>query len=177
MILQVITIEPMACIVVCGLLLGMALCLDVKRHTIPNWLTLPACLAGIGYHMWVRGPAHGAMFSFQGLGMGLAVLLVPFLMGGMGGGDVKFLAALGSWLGPGAVFNLFLYAAMAGGGIALVVVMVKSGFQGIRQMFAGLFLDLLARQKPRVDRNYRGLPYAIPMAVGYGAYLLIGRIV
>ena len=43
-----------------------------------------------------------------------------FLLGGMGAGDVKLLAALGAWLGPGDAFWLAIYASMAGGVIAVV---------------------------------------------------------
>ena len=169
--------QPLEVIALCGLLLGIAICLDLRWHRIPNWLTVPACLTGISYHVWSSGLAGGLPFSLKGLATGLAILLIPFLMGGMGGGDVKLLAALGCWLGASGVFNLFLYGALAGGVIALVMVVKRSGFKGIKDVLLGIFFDLVTRQRPQVDKNSRGLPYSIPIAAGYAAYLLIGRVI
>jgi prepilin peptidase CpaA len=172
----VFTIQSTASIVFCGFLLGIGIYLDLKRHRIPNLLTLPACLAGVLYHILSSGFASGLLFSMKGLALGLAILIIPFLIGGMGGGDVKLLAALGSWLGPAGVFNLFLYGALAGGVIALIMVAKKSGLEGIKSIFLGIFFDLAARQRPQIDQRNPGLPYSIPIAAGYVAYLLIGRV-
>jgi len=169
--------QPLEVIALCGLLLGIALCLDLRWHRIPNWVTVPACLTGISYHVWSNGLAGGLAFSLQGLAAGLAILIIPFLMGGMGGGDVKLLVALGCWLGPAGVFNLFLYGALAGGIIALVMVLKRSGFKGIKNVFLGIFLDVIAQKRPQVDKKHRGLPYSIPLAAGYIMYLLIGRVI
>ncbi len=169
--------QPLEVIVLCGLLVGIAICLDLRWHRIPNRVTVPACLAGISYHVWSNGLAGGLAFSLQGLAAGLAILIIPFLIGGMGGGDVKLLAALGCWLGPAGVFSLFLYGALAGGIIALVMVVKRSGLKGIKDVFFGIFFDLVTRQRPQVDKNSRGLPYSIPIAAGYVTYLLIGRVI
>ncbi|MBW2186737.1 MAG: prepilin peptidase [Deltaproteobacteria bacterium] len=42
----------------------------------------------------------GFTTSVAGLVTGLLLLIIPYLMGGMGAGDVKALAALGALLGP-----------------------------------------------------------------------------
>jgi len=169
--------QPPEVIALCGLFLGIAICLDLRWHRIPNWVTVPACLTGILYHVWSDGLAGGLAFSLKGLAAGLAILIIPFLMGGMGGGDVKLLAALGCWLGPAGVFSLFVYGALAGGGIALVMVLKKSGLKGIKDVFLGIFLDFVRRQRPQVDKKHRSLPYSIPLAAGYVTYLLIGRVI
>ena len=57
---------------------------------------------------------------------GLFLFMPLFLLGGMGAGDVKLLAALGAWLGPGAAFWLAIYASMAGGVLAVVVALRHS---------------------------------------------------
>ena len=46
---------------------------------------------------------------------------MPFALGGLGGGDVKLLGALGAWLGVTNVVWLALYTGVAGGVLALVV--------------------------------------------------------
>jgi prepilin peptidase CpaA len=50
------------------------------------------------------------------------LLMMPgYLLGGTGAGDVKLLAAAGAWLGPSATGVAFLYTAIAGGLIAVIV--------------------------------------------------------
>lgn len=164
-------------ILLCSLLLGSAIYNDLRRHRIPNRLTVPAGLVGILYHSWCKGLTGGLLFSLSGLTIGFAILLIPFLLGGLGGGDVKLFAALGSFLGPRGVFSLFLYGALAGGVIVLAMVFRKNGLKGIKLIFWSAFLDLSARQKPRIDTSYQGLPYAVPMAAGYVSYLFMGPIV
>ena len=90
---------------------------DIRTRKIPNLLTVSA--AGIG------GLFHFATTSWVGLGwsvagcaVGLAMFLPFFLLRGIGGGDVKLLAALGAWLGPYQAMWLDLFAALAGGPMA-----------------------------------------------------------
>ena len=44
-----------------------------------------------------------------------------FALGGMGGGDVKLLAAIGTWLGPFGALQATLWASITGGVLAIVV--------------------------------------------------------
>ena len=50
-----------------------------------------------------------------------ALLIVPYALGGLGAGDVKLVAALGAWLGPGDTFWLAMYTGVAGAVMAIVV--------------------------------------------------------
>jgi prepilin peptidase CpaA len=108
-------------IAVIALAIGLAACVtDVRSRRIPNVLTFGAAAAGL--------VAHGAFDGFQGLLtggagwlVGAAVFIPFFLLGGMGAGDVKLLAALGAWLGPRDVFWLAIYASLAGGVMAIAV--------------------------------------------------------
>ncbi len=48
-----------------------------------------------------------------------AIFFVPFALRGLGGGDVKLLAALGAWVGPTDVIWVALYTGVAGGLLAI----------------------------------------------------------
>jgi hypothetical protein len=61
----------------------------------------------------------GLVSGFLGMLLGFTLLILPYLWGGMGAGDVKALAALGAWLGPKLIAFLFCYMGIAGGIIAL----------------------------------------------------------
>ena len=59
--------------------------------------------------------------------VGLLLFLPLFALRAMGGGDVKLLAAFGAWLGPVLVFWVAVYGAIAGGVLALLLVLWRAG--------------------------------------------------
>lgn len=92
---------------------------DTFLGEIPNPLNLTLILSALLYH-GLNGGAGAIGISLLGLLLGGALLMIPYLLGGTGGGDVKALAALGALLGPTAIFQMFLYTGLIGGGLALL---------------------------------------------------------
>jgi len=140
-------------------------------------LTLPAAIGGVLYHIFLSGLSVGFFFSFKGLFLGLGILFIPFVLGGMGGGDVKLLGAVGCWLGASGVFNLFLYGALIGGVVAITAMIKKGGFSRIKYFFMDISWFLLIRKPMEADKNRDGFPYVVPLAGGYAAYLIWGPII
>jgi prepilin peptidase CpaA len=149
----------------------IACAFDLRTRRIPNALTFSAALAGLLVHVMQSGAA-GAQFAAGGWVVGLLLLLPYFALGGMGGGDVKLVAALGAWLGPSQTFWLAIYAGIAGGVIALFVALaqgyLKTAVANVSTMFgywsrAGFKavpgFTLESSTSPRVA-------YAIPILVG-----------
>ena len=93
---------------------------DIRTRRIPNALTFGARWPGLVQHPALDGTA-GAQTAAGGWLVGLFLLLPFFALGGMGGGDVKLLAALGAWLGPSETFWLAMYSGMAGGVLGVIV--------------------------------------------------------
>ena len=93
---------------------------DLKFARIPNKLTLSAAALGFIINFIFKGTS-GLLFSAAGLAAGLGLLLIPYLLGGIGGGDVKLLAATGAIGGAKFVFFTTLFGALAGGVLALVI--------------------------------------------------------
>jgi prepilin peptidase CpaA len=93
---------------------------DLRSRRIPNWLTFGAAAAALTYQMATAG-VSGVGAAAAGWFVGAAIFFVPFALGGMGGGDVKLLAALGAWVGPSDALWLGLYTGAAGGVLALAV--------------------------------------------------------
>jgi prepilin peptidase CpaA len=87
---------------------------DTLYSKIPNLCNFLLIILGFGLNSYQAGFA-GTGMALLGLVTGLGLFLVPFLLGGMGAGDVKALAALGALLGPGNIFQVFLYTAIFGG--------------------------------------------------------------
>jgi prepilin peptidase CpaA len=92
---------------------------DVRTRRIPNWLT--GAIAGAGFGVAFGGGGVTPWQATLGLLLGLALMLPGHMIGATGAGDVKLMAAVGAFLGPGLVFRAFLYSALAGGVLALVI--------------------------------------------------------
>lgn len=105
-------------------LLLSASALDLLYSRIPNLLTYPFMVGGILYHAFMTG-FEGFIFSLEGLGLGIALLLAFYLAGGMGAGDVKLMGAIGSFLGPAGVFKAFLISAIIGGLYAVLLIIIN----------------------------------------------------
>ena len=107
---------------VCAVLAGGATSAIVDLHTrrVPNPLTLGIGALGVALaatHMTGVG-ISGALGGFA---VGLLLMLPGHVIGATGAGDVKLFAALGTLLGPGRTGVAFIYTALAGGLIALIV--------------------------------------------------------
>src|SRR5690349_21543935 len=89
---------PLATILVTGFV-AACMIVDLRTRRIPNVLTLPALLAGVALQAGYGGAA-GIATSVAGAAIAIAVLSVPFALGGIGGGDVKMMGAIGALVGP-----------------------------------------------------------------------------
>jgi prepilin peptidase CpaA len=79
---------------------------DWRWRKLPNALTVPWGVAGVLFTVVhgiaqasLAGAGKGLLFSLGGFAVGFGILWVLWLVGGGGGGDVKFVGALGAWLG------------------------------------------------------------------------------
>ena len=144
---------------------------DLRTRRIPNYLTLGTAVAGLAYNFMSQG-ISGLADGFLGILLGFACLILPYLWGGMGAGDVKALAALGAWLGPKLTVFLFCYMGIAGGVIA-VGCLVWQGilWQKIKEGWVFLLNLILCRPDgaPRTTSPVKlteGIPYGVAIAVG-----------
>lgn len=135
---------------------------DTKRGLIPNHVTFPAMALGLVLHT-VTGGWEGLGFSSQGLALGLGLLILPFLFGGMGAGDVKLLAAMGAFLGPEMVFRTFIYGALLGGAIAVLIIVRSRGWFSLFVALSGGWRGLIAA---RPVSSMGSFPYAAAMWFG-----------
>ena len=91
---------------------------DVRGGRIPNWLTYPAILAALAVRSILSG-WPGLESGLVGWLVAGGIFYVLFLLGGMGGGDVKLMAAVGAWAGNSQVVAILIAAAIAGGALAV----------------------------------------------------------
>jgi len=153
------------------LLAALACSTDLRSRRIPNALVLSGLIAGLVLNSHVAGLA-GVGASLAGAGLGLAMFLPFLLLGGMGGGDVKLMAALGSLVGPAGVVRLALATAILGGVLALARVLWEGRLRETLQGIAGLlWLWASTGLRPSPDLHLGNpatirVPYAVPIAAG-----------
>jgi prepilin signal peptidase PulO-like enzyme (type II secretory pathway) len=82
-----------------SLALAAAVVIDVRTRRIPNWLT--GGLAAGGFGLAFGGGSVTPWQALLGLALGLALMLPGHVIGATGAGDVKLMAAVGAFLGPG----------------------------------------------------------------------------
>ena len=92
---------------------------DWRWRRIPNWLTVPTLLLGIGVNCFATGWA-GAKESLLGAGLGLGLLLPFVLIRSLGAGDWKLVGALGAFLGPSRLITVLMGTILVAGLLALV---------------------------------------------------------
>ena len=144
---------------------------DIRSRRIPNLLTLGAAVAAIGFHV-VSAGTSGLFLALSGWAVGLLLFLPFFALGGMGGGDVKLLAALGAWVGPRDVVWLAIYTSLAGGVLGLVVALSRNYLgTALRNIWTMLVSWWLVGPRPvpsmtLADSKAPRLAYAVPMMIG-----------
>ncbi|WP_425615373.1 prepilin peptidase [Anatilimnocola sp. NA78] len=142
---------------------------DYRTRKIPNWLTVPAAIVALVYHSFAPG-GFGPLMALAGFGVGFVLLLLPWLLGGGGMGDVKLLAALGAWLGPQYILAAFAlgvgFAAVMAG--TLMMTSLANNGVGVTQrkyLAAGIGGSNVSgdgtAKKPK-----RFLPFVVPVAMG-----------
>ena len=96
---------------------------DIKHQIIPDIITLPGLALGLAAGSYSIGYAN----SFMGflLGCGLFYLLAILSNGGMGGGDIKYIAAAGAFVGWQKVLLIIFIGAVLGTFVGLFQI----GFQ------------------------------------------------
>ncbi|WP_249869048.1 A24 family peptidase [Oceanobacillus saliphilus] len=151
------------------LILTISVITDLKSRKILNIITLPAIVVALIYHCLTAG-FEGFAFSGLGFLVGLGLLFIPFIMGGIGAGDVKLLAAIGAWKGTMFILYTGIYAAIIGGLIALVILIKKKQLGlTIKSMLFSLFFLKGTKGSLQISSNDDqsvSIPYAIPIALG-----------
>lgn len=94
---------------------------DVREGKVHNWLTAPGALLGLVLNTAFLG-LDGLLSSLLGLAIGLSIwFLMPLIGRPLGGGDVKFLMAIGALLGPVYLLHVMLLSGLWAGLMAIVM--------------------------------------------------------
>jgi len=152
------------------ILIGSVACFwDLRERKIPNWLTFSAMLLGLIVSL-IFDLKHWNLPLLGILG-GFLLLLIPYLLGGIGAGDVKLLMAFGAFLGIQPVSQVFLYGAVWGGIFAVITLMKHYGWKIAWWRLQIILSSLWDQQSQQVLKSEPPstklfLPYGVPLFLG-----------
>ncbi|MEQ8156622.1 MAG: prepilin peptidase [Clostridiaceae bacterium] len=145
---------------------------DFKRQKIYNAVIFPSLVTAYVLNIFFSG-FNGFKFSLLGFFTGLCILLIPYLLGGMGAGDVKLLSFIGALKGSFFVLNTAVYMALIGGVIALMIIMFrKDSIKFIKSIFLWLF-SFFSGVKYTIDFSTSGFSQKYP----YGTAIVLGAFI
>ena len=136
---------------------------EIRERRIPNWLTLGAITLGIGSSI-IEGGLAGLADSALGLAIAGGLFLPFCLLGVVGGGDMKLMAAVGAIVGWPMVLRVLCDTCIAGGVIA-VAIMAWNGI--LLTTLANTFRILVGMpRRTQGLRNPPMVPYALAITLG-----------
>jgi prepilin peptidase CpaA len=142
---------------------------DARSGKIYNWLTFPAMVMGLAINTGLNGYA-GFKLSVFGLAAGIGIQFIPWTLGLVKGGDVKFLGAAGALKGPAFVFYGFLYGAALFGLFAIVALGVRGDLRksliNIRELLRS-WVVLRTDTEPGEPASKAYMPWGIALALGF----------
>ena len=145
---------------------GASAAIDFRVRRVPNWLTLGITAVGMilaAAHLTDRSIAA----ALGGFAVGLLLMLPGHLVGATGAGDVKLFAAVGTILGPTGIAVAFVYTAIFGGALALLVAIYRGRLQDTLQETATLVMtggaNVAQIERPAANNRFA---YAPAIAIG-----------
>ena len=147
------------------LLLAVSVFTELKDHRIPNWLTLSG--AGMGLFLGYLPGGADLASSIIGFAIGFGVLFIFYVFGGMGGGDVKLMGAVGALQGSPLIFTTVVYTALIGGVMAVFILIWHQKFwSGMGRSIIMFFRSKKAAEAAPPTHALPTVPYGLAIAAG-----------
>jgi prepilin peptidase CpaA len=152
------------------ILLVICVITDLKERKIYNAVLFPILIVALVLQLFTGG-LSGVTSALLGMIVGLAILLIPYLLGGMGAGDVKLLAVIGGIKGVEFVLFTSVYMALSGGIFALLILLFRKGLKArltkiiyyLHGLWSGTGLNYILNDNDTLKTTY---PYGVAIAAG-----------
>ena len=145
---------------------GASAFLDLRTRRVPNWLTLSITALGVSLAA-AQLTTISVAAALGGFAVGLMLMLPGHVVGATGAGDVKLFAAVGTLLGPAGIAVAFVYTAILGGALALIVAVHRGRLEATLQETATLVFtggaNVADIERPTANNRFA---YAPAIAVG-----------
>ena len=153
---------------------------DWRTRLLPNWLTL----GGAAVFLFGRLVFGGPMALVDGFATACLAglfLLIPFIYGWVGGGDVKMLFAAGALAGWFNLLDLLVFTAISGLGVTLALVLCGQVDLVRMKHWGRCLFDWRYDRKagaanlPSIENEKVRAPYSFAIAIGLMAVLSAGK--
>lgn len=166
----------------CSLVLTAAV-YDLRSRRIPTGLAAAGFLFGVGLNTFLYGDG-GLRLALLGALLALAVYVPIYALHGIGGGDVKLMAAIGCIVGPSYWLRLFIFTAGTGLIAALCLIVLRGRLRRTLLNLGALLAALARFRLPHQQRkdldvsDPRALtmPHAVTIAVGSIVFLVVATV-
>jgi len=153
--------------------------IDYAQRRVPNRLNLALILSGLIVQCFFFG-LSGVGTGVLGMLTGFGLLIVPWLMNGMGAGDVKLMSAIGVWLGPLLTFYSFALGALIGGMVAVIMIVSTGRLRAACANMSIIMAKCTSRNTlfsefgsaKSFGESSQLLPYGVPLSAG--ALIILG---
>jgi prepilin peptidase CpaA len=157
------------------LVTALSVFFDLMVRRIPNWIIA----FGLAGGLLLNGSQGFAQFSHSLLGFigGIAVFIVPFALGWMGAGDVKYFGVVGALLGVEWLPRVLFYSILTAGVLAIASVAIGRFNSGsLKAAWTDCKLAILSLGRVLPDsigkRTAKGAD-SVPWGVAIGAGTLV----
>jgi prepilin peptidase CpaA len=157
----------------------VAAVIDGCELRVPNLITFPFILSGWAYGFFANG-WEGLGWSLGGTLLGMSILMLFYLIGGMGAGDVKLMGGVGAWIYWTHTWYCIIGFAITGAVLAIGMVLIRGNWKHHYQQFWVIFNEIMVIRDPEklsaiaAERKptMMLLPYGIPIAIATIGYFL-----
>ncbi|MEN3046537.1 MAG: A24 family peptidase [Candidatus Hydrothermales bacterium] len=161
---------------VVGLATIISVYTDLRFGKIFNKITFPLFFSGLIYNL-IFNKFEGFVNSLIGAFIAFAFFYIFFQLGGVGGGDVKLITGIGSWIAYPSILLIIFLTSIAGLLISLIYSFLKGNtlvvLRGVvregKEGFIGFLNSLYAKRSCFYDkeRSFKlHIPYSLAIAFG-----------
>ncbi len=149
---------------------------DIRSRRIPNWLTLSGVVAGIVLNSFLGVDKYNWRSALMGLGLAFLIYFPLYLLRGMGAGDVKLMAAVGSLVGPANWFAIFLLSSVLGGVVAILLLLSRGGLWGTFRNVGYMLNELMHFRPPYMRKEELDLNSPKAVTMPHGVAIAMGSL-
>ncbi|MDW7650956.1 MAG: prepilin peptidase [Bacillota bacterium] len=154
---------------------------DLTERKIYNAVVLSGLVAALILNTMQQGLYLGVTLTMSGFLTGISLLIIPFILGGLGAGDVKMLGMIGAFVGHNLVLQVLIVSAIAGGLFALVS-MLRQGMatKRLKTFFIGVGCFVATRKTVHLnnlddaDAEKYAIPYGVALTTGVIIIYIMG---
>ena len=171
------TFPPIACQAVLLFVVFVAGVFDYRYRRIPNWSVLMGLVCGFGLNMFLASSVWaGLLTSLRGLGLAFLIYFPMYLLRGMGAGEVKVMAAIGSIVGAANWLGIFLITAILGGIVAVLLLLARHRLRRVLANVGFLVSQLLLLRAPYTRREELDIQSEKSMKLPHGVVIAWGSL-